>query len=127
MHKTFIIEQCKRYKYIHREESEDLRADENSQWVITHNKGHELLMDDFLAFIEGRSVFNRKANKKWLRKNIKRVNQLIEGLDEKYNYFENDEMMTEEDEEIYNINAGMACMAKSLIKTINKRAYISRL
>ncbi|MBU5592684.1 hypothetical protein KQI89_13060 [Clostridium sp. MSJ-4] len=47
--------------------------------------------------------------------------------DEKYNRFDNDEIMDKEDEKIYNLNDGICCISYILIDIIDRRRYISKL
>ncbi|KYH30436.1 hypothetical protein CLTEP_26720 [Clostridium tepidiprofundi DSM 19306] len=70
---------------------------------------------------------DKKVAKRWLKKNIKKSNDIIKRLDEKYNRFVNDEIMNEEDEKIYNFNDGICCIAYTLLNIIDKRRYISKL
>ncbi|MGY0372308.1 transporter [Clostridium sp. JNZ J1-5] len=129
MNKKFIIEQCKRLDAIHREENEELKQenDPNCKWILIHNEGHKELIDRFEKFLEHTSTDDKRIAKKWLRKNIKKSNDIIKSLDEKYNRFANDEIMNEEDEKIYKLNDGICCIAYALINIIDRRRYISKL
>ncbi|MBY6757213.1 hypothetical protein HYH82_07780 [Clostridium botulinum] len=52
---------------------------------------------------------------------------MLKRLDEKYNRFTNDEIMSEGNEKIYNFNDGICCIVYTLINIIDRRRYISKL
>lgn len=129
MNKKFIIRQCRRLDAIHIEESEELKQENNLnyKWILIHNEGHKELLYRFKRFLKDTNIDDKRIVKKWLRKNIKRSNNIIESLDEKYNRFDNDEIMDKEDEKIYNLNDGICCISYILIDIIDRRRYISKL
>ncbi|AEB76035.1 hypothetical protein [Clostridium botulinum] len=131
MTKKFIIEQCRRLKIAHRQESEEVERQnrKNEKWLIPHNKGHEELIDKFIEQFDGwdNDNLDKKLCKKWLRKNIKKANVIIKDISKKYNDFESDDdILSKNDEKLYYINDGIDCMAKTLIMIINKKMYISK-
>ncbi|WP_315673280.1 transporter [Clostridium sp. 19966] len=127
--KRFMIEQCRRLGIIHQEESEELKQEDelNSKWLIIHNDGHKELMNDFVKFLKSTDNEEKRVAKKWLKKSIKKSNDIIKKLDAKYNDFVNDEVMNQEDERIYHMNDGAICIAYTLINIIDKSKYISKL
>ncbi|KYH28265.1 hypothetical protein CLTEP_27630 [Clostridium tepidiprofundi DSM 19306] len=54
MNKKFIIEQCRRLDVMHREESEEVKQenDLNSKWILIHNEGHKELINKFENFLK---------------------------------------------------------------------------
>ncbi|AWZ48593.1 transporter [Clostridiaceae bacterium 14S0207] len=128
MNKRFIIEQCRRLDIIHREESKKIKQenDLNCKWILIHNEGHKELIDKFEEFINYKDINDKKVIKKWLKKHITKCNNIIKSLDEKYNYFNNYELMNEKDEEIYNFNDGICCIAYTLLNIISGKKYISK-
>lgn len=129
MNNKFIIEQCRRLDVIHKEESEEIKQDNdlNCKWILMHNKGHKKLIDKFEKFLEDINVNNKKVAKKWLNKNITKSNKIVKTLDAKYNEFVNGEIMSDEDKRIYYLNDGICCIAYTLIKIIDGKRYISKL
>lgn len=123
-----MIEQCRRLEVIHQDENEELKQEDelNSKWLIIHNDGHKELMDDFVDFLKSIDNKDKRVAKKWLKKSIKRSNDIIEKLDVKYNDFANDEVMSQEDEIVYHMNDGAICIAYTLINIIDKRRYINK-
>lgn len=128
MNKKFIIEQCRRLEVIHQEESNILKEEDelNNKWMLDHNDGHKELMSHFVSFLKDTDSIDIRGTKKWLKKAIKKSNDIIKNLDEKYNHFSNDEAMNQEDERIYQMNDGVICIAYTLIDIINKKRYISK-
>ncbi|ARC85991.1 putative transporter [Clostridium argentinense CDC 2741] len=128
MNKNFIIEQCRRLEVIHQEESNKLKEEDelNNKWMLDHNDGHKELMSYFVSFLKNTDNIDISGAKKWLKKAIKKSNDIIKNLDEKYNHFSNDEAMNQEDERIYQMNDGVICIAYTLINIINKKRYISK-
>ncbi|MEG0371397.1 MAG: transporter [Clostridium sp.] len=129
LNKKFIIEQCRNIQVMDKEESDKLRQEdeESNKPLIIHNDGHKKLIEDFMNFLNGTQNEDKKGVKKWLKKNIEKANNIVEKVDTKYNDFENDEVMNEEDEIIYYINEGVICMAYRLIDIIDKKSYVSKL
>lgn len=69
MNKKYLLEQCKRLQSI--DVSENIQyAHDNSEWWINHNKGHKMLIDDFLNYLKVSSYIDKIHLKKWLRKRI---------------------------------------------------------
>ncbi|WP_027625733.1 hypothetical protein [Clostridium lundense] len=128
MNNKFIIEQCRRLDVIYREESEELKQENclNSKWMLVHNEGHKDLIDKFQKFLKDTDINDKKVARKWLRKNITKSNEIIKKLDEKYNKFVNDEIMSEKDERIYSFNDGVCCIAYTLLNIIDRKRYISK-
>ena len=128
MNKKFIKEQCRRLKVIHRNESEEVieENDLDDKWILVHNEGHEELINKLNGYLEF-ILNNKRDTKRWLRKNIKKSNNIIKNLNKKYNNFVNDEVMNEEDEKIYDFNDGICCMGYTLINIIDGKMYISKL
>lgn len=129
LNKRFMIEQCRRLEVIHQEENDELKQEDelNSKWLIIHNDGHKEFMNDFVKFLKSTDNEDKRVAKKWIKKSIKKSNDIIKKLDEKYNRFTNDEVMKQEDERIYHMNNGAICIAYTLINIIDKRRYISKL
>ena len=129
MNKKFIIEQCRRLDSIHRKESEEveLENDLDCKWILVHNQGHKDLIDRFEKFLGNTHSTDKKDYIKWLKKNMKEANNIIKSLDEKYNNFYNDEIMSEKDDVIYNLNVGIVCISNTLLDVIYKRRYISKI
>lgn len=129
MNKKFIMEQCRRLDVIHTQESEQTEKENNSNcdWILIHNEGHKEVINKFKNFLKDTNVNDKKVARKWLKKSIKKSNNIIKSLDEKYNNFDNNEIMNEEDERIYNFNDGICCIAYTLINIIDGRRYISKL
>ena len=127
LNKKFIIEQCRRIEVIHQEESNELKEELNSKWMLIHNDGHRKIMDYFISFLNSVDSIDKRAAKKWLKKAKKKSNNIIKNLDERYNHFSNDEVMNQEDERIYYMNDGAICIAYTLIDIINKKRYISKI
>ncbi|BDR67706.1 transporter [Clostridium tetani] len=129
MNKNFIIEQCRRLDIIHREESEEIKQenDSNCKWILVHNEGHKELIDKFQKLLKDTDVNDKKVARKWLKKNITKSNKIIKNLDKKYNKFFNDEIMNDEDERIYNFNDGICCIAYTLLNIIDRRRYITKI
>lgn len=98
----------------------------NNKWMLDHNDGHKELMSYFVSFLKNTDNIDIRGTKKWLKKAIKKSNNIIKNLDEKYNHFSNDEAMNQEDERIYQMNDGVICIAYTLIDIINKKRYISK-
>ncbi|WP_291578483.1 transporter [Clostridium sp. UBA6640] len=128
MNKNYIIEQCRRLEVIHQEESNMLKEEDelNNKWMLDHNDGHKELMSYFVSFLKNTDNRDIRGAKKWLKKAIKKSNDIIKNLDEKHNHFSNDEVMDQEDERIYHMNDGVICIAYILIDIINKKRYISK-
>lgn len=128
MNKRFIIEQCRRLDIIHREESKKIKQenDLNCKWILIHNEGHKELIDKFEELINDKDINDKKVINKWLKKHIRKSNNIIKSLDEKYNQFTNDEIMNEKDKRIYNFNDGICCIAYTLLNIIGGRRYISK-
>jgi hypothetical protein len=129
MNRNFLIEQCRRLEIIHKEESKEANQENyaNCKWLLVHNEGHQYLIDKFKKFLEDTDCTDRKVARKWLKKNIKKSDDIIKDLDEKYNEFANDEVMSETDERTYSFNDGIWCIGLTLIEVINKERYISKL
>ncbi|WP_243190236.1 hypothetical protein [Clostridium faecium] len=68
MNKKFIIEQCRRIEVIHQEESNELKEELNSKWMLIHNDGHKKIMDYFISFLNSVDSIDKRAAKKWLKK-----------------------------------------------------------
>jgi hypothetical protein len=128
LNKNFIIEQCRRLEVIHQEESNILKEEDelNNKWMLAHNDGHKELMSYFVSFLKNTDNRDIRGAKKWLKKAIKKSNDIIKNLDEKYNHFSSDEVMDQEDERIYHMNDGIICIAHTLINIISKKRYISK-
>jgi len=96
----------------------------NSVWLY-HNYGHLEILNWFIRFLNKNfeSTINKKLCKKVLGKQIKISNYIIDELDKRYNYFENDEKMTDQDELLYHCHCGLECQALYLIAIINKFIY----
>lgn len=129
MNKTRLIKQCKRLLSIHAEESRELNQEEQlgNEWVIIHNEGHNELINNFIDFLNKDNLTDKKIAKRWLRNNIKKSDEIIHRLDEKYNYFQNDEEMSKDDDRTYFINDGVTCMAYTLMNIIDGKRYVSKL
>lgn len=125
MKKKYFLEQCKRLKSIHAEESINFIND-NNEWWVNHNKGHELLINATIEYLEKSNQFNKNKIKKWLRMKLEESEKIINTLDIKYNLFINDEKMTREDSYTYSLQDGISCMSLTLLDIVNKRKYISK-
>ena len=68
----------------------------------------------------------KKDMRKWIKIQIRNSDKVINELDGKYNYFENDEEMSNEDNSSYSYNDGIKCSAMTVIAIINKKKYISK-
>lgn len=129
MNKTRLIKQCKRLVSIHAEEGRELNQEEQlcNEWVIIHNEGHNELINNFIDFLNKDNLTDKKIAKRWLRNSIKKSDEIIHRLDEKYNYFQNDEEMSKDDDRTYFINDGVTCMAYTLMNIIDGKRYVSKL
>ncbi|WP_218783497.1 hypothetical protein [Clostridium botulinum] len=63
---------------------------------------------------------SKQENKKWLKKNITKSNDIIKSLDEKYNKFVSVEIINEENEKIYNSNDGICYIAYTFLNIIDR-------
>lgn len=116
VNREFLENQCKRLTEIHRKESEELDL---NNWYIVHNKGHEIIINDFVVLLKSK---NRKYLLKWLKKERIKANKILDDFDKKYGYTE----MEKDDQYIYKINDGKFCIANMLGKIVRKEKYISK-
>lgn|GEM_PF-1086615 len=123
--KKYLLEQCKRLKLIHTDETIQYIND-NNEWWVNHNKGHEILIDDFINYIDKTNQLDKNEVKKWLRKKMAYSNKIIKSLDIKYNLFINDEEMNEEDNYTYSLQDGIICISLTILEIVNKKKYISK-
>lgn len=128
MNRRRLIEQCRRLVAVHEEEKNEVRqgAELGNEWLVVHNEGHNELINNFIDFLNNNKSANKKVAKKWLRDKVKKSDKVIDELEEKYDYFHNDEKMSPEDERIHFINDGSNCMAETLINIIDGKRYISK-
>ena len=94
--------------------------------MINHNKGHEILIDDFLKYIETKNYIDKNDIRKWLRKRMELSYKIIKSLDLKYNMFNNDEEMNADDNYLYSVQDGIICESLTLKEIITRKRHISK-
>lgn len=126
MKKTFLLEQCSRAKAITEDEMR-LHKSNNDTWWIDHQEGHIDFINELEEIlINHKEQIDRKEIRKYMRRRKRKSKDIIKNLDKKYNYFANDEEMTEEDNYVYSFNDGIGCMLQSFRGVIGYDWYYDR-
>lgn len=122
MNKKYILEQINRSRAITLDENNLHKMDDDNYWIL-HNEGHIKLLDEFENIIKSLENIDKKKLKKFLKEKIKKCKEVIHKLDEKYNFFENDEEMNQEDKYLYSSSDGIDCEANAMIRMLNGKYY----
>ena len=125
MNKRFLLEQCKRARVVTEDEMR-LYADTNNTWWINHQKGHLYLIEALDAYLNSKDCINKKQLRQLLKKKIAVADNIINELDKKYDYFQNELEIDPDDEYIYSLNDGISCEGYQFRKIINKQKYYDK-
>lgn len=125
MNKRYLLEQCNRLRAVYRDENILHDYYNDTDW-LTHNKGHEALMDELIIYISSAKPIHKSYLRKWLNRKIKNAHKITKALDIKYHYFKNDEEMNPEDRYNYSFNDGIICISLTLLNVLAKRRYFDK-